>query len=74
MSGFVTPIFFLLLAWMVFGIRVIKQYERGVVFRLGKVQTNVKQPGLRLLIPIIDQIYHAHDYSANRSTKDYYKR
>lgn len=38
------------------GVRIINQYERGVVLRLGKVQNNVKQPGLRLLIPIVDQM------------------
>ncbi len=38
------------------GVRIINQYERGVVFRLGKVQGGVKQPGLRIIIPIIDQM------------------
>lgn len=38
------------------GIRIINQYERGVVFRLGKVRSEVKQPGLRLIIPIVDQM------------------
>ncbi len=38
------------------GIRIINQYERGVVFRLGKVRLEVKQPGLRLIIPIVDQM------------------
>lgn len=38
------------------GVRIINQYERGVVFRLGKVQPNVKEPGLRLIIPIVDQM------------------
>jgi regulator of protease activity HflC (stomatin/prohibitin superfamily) len=38
------------------GVRIVNQYERGVVFRLGKVRTEVKQPGLRLIIPIIDQM------------------
>jgi len=37
-------------------IKIINQYERGVVFRLGRVQGNIKQPGLTLIIPIIDQI------------------
>ena len=41
---------------LVNGVRVINQYERGVVFRLGKVQGDIKQPGLRLIIPIIDQM------------------
>lgn len=38
------------------GIKVINQYERGVVFRLGRVRQAVKEPGLRLIIPIIDQM------------------
>ncbi len=38
------------------GVRIINQYERGVVLRLGKVQSDVKQPGLRLIIPIVDQM------------------
>ena len=37
-------------------IRVIKQFERGVVFRLGRVQTGVRQPGLTALIPIADRL------------------
>ena len=37
-----------------FGVRIVNQYERGVVFRLGKVRAQVKEPGLRLIIPIID--------------------
>jgi regulator of protease activity HflC (stomatin/prohibitin superfamily) len=38
------------------GVRVINQYERGVVFRLGRVRRLVKQPGLQLIIPIIDRM------------------
>src|ERR1700722_16565341 len=38
------------------GARVINQYERGVVFRLGKVQSHIKEPGFRLIIPIVDQM------------------
>lgn len=38
------------------GVRIIKEYERGVVMRLGKVRPGVKNPGLRLIIPIIDQL------------------
>src|ERR1700689_1948481 len=38
------------------GVRIINQYERGVVFRLGRVQGHIKDPGLRLIIPIIDQM------------------
>jgi regulator of protease activity HflC (stomatin/prohibitin superfamily) len=38
------------------GVRIVNQYERGVVFRLGRVAKQVKQPGLRLIIPLFDQM------------------
>ena len=38
------------------GVRVINQYERGVVFRLGRVRGGVKGPGLRLIVPVIDKM------------------
>jgi regulator of protease activity HflC (stomatin/prohibitin superfamily) len=39
-------------------IRIVNEYERGVVFRLGRVDpSNVKGPGLRLLVPFIDKMY-----------------
>ncbi|MFO7178822.1 MAG: slipin family protein [Pseudomonadota bacterium] len=38
-------------------IRVVNEYERGVVFRLGRVSAdNLKGPGLRLLVPFIDRM------------------
>jgi regulator of protease activity HflC (stomatin/prohibitin superfamily) len=37
-------------------IRVIKQFERGVVYRFGKVQSGVRGPGLTWLIPIADRL------------------
>jgi len=38
-------------------VRIVNEYERGVVFRLGRVSSeNVKGPGLRLLIPFIDRM------------------
>ena len=36
------------------GLRIVQQYERGVVFRFGRVLDSVREPGLRLIIPIID--------------------
>jgi regulator of protease activity HflC (stomatin/prohibitin superfamily) len=36
-------------------IRIVNQYERGVVFRLGKV-VGVREPGLRLIIPLVDRM------------------
>lgn len=37
-------------------IRILSEYERGVVFRLGRVLTPAKGPGIIFLIPIIDRI------------------
>jgi regulator of protease activity HflC (stomatin/prohibitin superfamily) len=34
-------------------LRIIKQYERGVLFRLGRVK-GTREPGLRLIIPFVD--------------------
>ena len=37
-------------------IRIVTQYERGVRFRLGKVRSEPFEPGLVLLIPIVDRL------------------
>jgi regulator of protease activity HflC (stomatin/prohibitin superfamily) len=37
-------------------IRIVKQYERGVLFRLGRVQ-GIREPGLRLIIPVVDVLH-----------------
>src|SRR5258708_38839557 len=37
-------------------IRVIKQFERGVVFRFGRLQSRGRQPGLAMLTPIADRL------------------
>jgi regulator of protease activity HflC (stomatin/prohibitin superfamily) len=34
-------------------VKVVKQYEQGVLFRLGRVR-EVRMPGLRLIIPVVD--------------------
>jgi regulator of protease activity HflC (stomatin/prohibitin superfamily) len=38
-------------------IRVIKQFERGVVFRFGRVQSRVRPPGLTWLVPLADHLH-----------------
>jgi regulator of protease activity HflC (stomatin/prohibitin superfamily) len=37
-------------------VRVVQQYERGVVFRLGRVQGTTRGPGLTLITPVIDRL------------------
>ncbi len=36
--------------------RVIRQFERGVVFRLGRVQEPARAPGLTMIAPIVDRL------------------
>jgi regulator of protease activity HflC (stomatin/prohibitin superfamily) len=42
--------------WLATTIRVVKQFERGVVFRFGRVQSRVREPGLTWLIPVADRL------------------
>ncbi len=37
-------------------VRIVNEYERGVIFRLGRVQGRAKGPGLFLLVPIVDRM------------------
>jgi regulator of protease activity HflC (stomatin/prohibitin superfamily) len=37
-------------------VRIVNEYERGVIFRLGRVQGRAKGPGLFFLIPIVDRM------------------
>lgn len=37
-------------------VKVVKQYEQGVVLRLGRVQ-EPREPGLRLIIPFVDVMH-----------------
>ena len=37
-------------------VRVVQQIERGVVFRLGRAQRELRRPGLTLLIPVVDRL------------------
>jgi regulator of protease activity HflC (stomatin/prohibitin superfamily) len=37
-------------------VKIIKQYEQGVLFRLGRV-VGVRQPGLKLIVPFVDVLH-----------------
>jgi regulator of protease activity HflC (stomatin/prohibitin superfamily) len=45
-----------LLVVLAASVRVAREYERGVIFRLGRLKSPPKGPGLFLLIPIIDKM------------------
>jgi regulator of protease activity HflC (stomatin/prohibitin superfamily) len=38
---------------LLLSIRIVNQYEKGVLFRLGRVQS-VREPGLNFIIPVVD--------------------
>jgi len=50
----VVIIFFVLL--LISAIKVLPEYERGVIFRLGRLLPNPKGPGVIFLIPIVDRM------------------
>ena len=56
MPGLLIFIFIILFVVIAYGARVINQYERGVVFRLGRVTNRIKEPGFRVIIPIVDKL------------------
>ncbi|WP_327593130.1 slipin family protein [Streptomyces chartreusis] len=37
--------------------RVVKQYERGVVLRLGRLAGDVRAPGFTMIVPIVDRLH-----------------
>src|SRR5258705_2739478 len=47
---------FALLWALLGGVRIVQQIERGVVFRLGRVRRRVRQPGLAIIVPLIDRM------------------
>ncbi len=53
--------FFVLLAavgliFLVQSVKIVQEYERGVIFRLGRVISGAKGPGLFFIIPIVDKM------------------
>ncbi len=52
----VVVVVLLLLLGAAMAVRIIKQYEQGVLFRLGRV-LGTRQPGLRVIIPFVDVLH-----------------
>jgi regulator of protease activity HflC (stomatin/prohibitin superfamily) len=47
---------FLLVLFLISAIKVAREYERGIIFRLGRLLPEPKGPGLFLLIPVVDRM------------------
>ena len=52
----VAILLFLVVLFLISAIKVAREYERGIVFRLGRLLAEPKGPGLFLLIPIVDRM------------------
>ncbi|MGB9798284.1 MAG: SPFH domain-containing protein, partial [bacterium] len=54
-QGIITIVIIFLIIILPQAIRVVREYERGVIFRLGRL-IGAKGPGLFFLIPIVDKM------------------
>ena len=49
-------VIFLVALFLISALRVAREYERGIIFRLGRLLPEPKGPGLFILIPVIDRM------------------
>src|SRR5919198_4548140 len=47
---------FLVILFLISAIKVAREYERGIIFRLGRLLPEPKGPGLFFLIPVVDKM------------------
>src|SRR6187431_2298597 len=52
----VLVVLFLVVLFLFAAVKIAREYERGVIFRLGRLLPEPKGPGLFLLIPIVDRM------------------
>jgi len=52
----VAALAFVLILFLVSAIKVAREYERGIIFRLGRLLPEPKGPGLFILIPVVDRM------------------
>src|SRR3990167_3556611 len=56
MTAMITGLGYLLLVPLApFAVRIVQEYERGVIFRLGRLQ-GARGPGLFIIIPIVERM------------------
>jgi regulator of protease activity HflC (stomatin/prohibitin superfamily) len=53
---FLAAVVFLLILFLISAIKVAREYERGIIFRLGRLLPEPKGPGLFVLIPVVDRM------------------
>jgi regulator of protease activity HflC (stomatin/prohibitin superfamily) len=55
LAGWLLPVAVVLVLLLPSAVRILREYERGVIFRLGKL-IRAKGPGLIFLIPVVDRM------------------
>jgi regulator of protease activity HflC (stomatin/prohibitin superfamily) len=50
------PIILVILILLGTGVRLVQQYEQGIVLRFGRLLPEIRQPGLRLIVPFADRM------------------
>ena len=55
-SGYFLVVIILVVFFLMSAIKILNEYERGVIFRLGRALHYAKGPGLIILIPMVDKL------------------
>ncbi len=53
--AFIIVVIVLIILLLVFGLKIVSQYERGIVFRLGRLRP-IAQPGLHFVVPLFERM------------------
>ena len=56
MAGFITFVVLIIVFIIGSSLKIIKQYEEGVVLRLGRLRKDVKKPGICFIVPLFDRL------------------
>jgi regulator of protease activity HflC (stomatin/prohibitin superfamily) len=55
-AAILIPIILVILVLLGTGVRLVQQYEQGIVLRFGRLLPEIRQPGLRLIVPFADRM------------------
>ena len=56
LTSFITIVVIILVLYLISSIKILREYERGVIFRLGRLQDQPKGPGISLVFAPIDRM------------------
>ncbi|MEV4140972.1 slipin family protein [Dactylosporangium sp. NPDC049742] len=56
MGPLLITVLLLTMAGFVASVRIVRQFERGLIFRLGRLRDTTRGPGLTLIVPLLDRL------------------